>query len=70
MNKFCIPLVLVVLVMVFVSGCTTPETAQERSWRIAQSWEVDRRMLMDDFDYLLLIDKNCSLSQFHQRFGY
>jgi len=70
MNKFCIPLVLVLLVMVLVSGCSTPETEQQRSWRIAQGWKLDQRMLIDDFDYIMLINKNSTLSQFHQRLGY
>jgi len=73
MNKFCIPLVLVLLAIVFVSGCfgpNTAETGQQRSWRIAQGWELDRRMLADDWDYIMLINKNCTLSQYHQRLGY
>ena len=70
MNKLYIPLVLVLLAMVFVSGCTTPETPTERSWRIAQGWKLERRMLMDDFDYMMLINKNSTLSQYHQRLGY
>ena len=70
MNKLCIPLVLVLLAMVFVSGCSTPETSQERSWRIAQSWQLDHRMMIDDFDYIMLINRNSTLSQFHQRMGY
>ena len=70
MNKLYIPLVLVLLAMVFVSGCSTMETDQERSWRIAQSWKLDQRMLIDDFDYIMLINKNCTLSQYHQRLGY
>ena len=70
MNKLCIPLVLVLLAMVFVSGCTTPETFQEASWRRDQSWLLDSRMTMDDFEYVMLINRNSSLSQFHQRMGY
>ncbi|MDP6544552.1 MAG: hypothetical protein QGH60_11210 [Phycisphaerae bacterium] len=73
MNKFCIPLVLVLLAMVFVSGCFGPntvETGQERSWRIAQGWKLDQRMLADDWDYIMLLNRNCTLSQYHQRLGY
>lgn len=70
MNKLCISLALVLLAMVFVSGCSTPETAQERSWRIGQLWQLDNRMMIDDFDYVMLINRNSSLSQFHQRIGY
>ncbi|MBL7218513.1 MAG: hypothetical protein ISS69_00225 [Phycisphaerae bacterium] len=73
MNKHCILLVLVLLAMVFVSGCLGPntgETGQERSWRITQGWKLDRRMLADDWDYIMLINKNSTLSQWHQRMGY
>ena len=59
--------------MVFVSGCLGPntgETGQERSWRITQGWKLDRRMLADDWDYIMLINKNSTLSQWHQRMGY
>ncbi|MBC8372145.1 MAG: hypothetical protein H8E53_01015 [Planctomycetes bacterium] len=73
MNKLCIPLVLVLLAMVFVSGCLGPntvETSQERSWRIAQGWKLDGLMLSDDWDYIMLINKNSTLSQYHQRLGY
>ena len=73
MNKLCIPLVLVLLAMVFVSGCLGPntvETDQERSWRIVQGWKLDERMLADDWDYIMLLNRNCTLSQYHQRLGY
>jgi len=72
MNKICIPLVFVLLAMVFVSGCApnTVETGQQRSWRIAQGWRLDNLMLADDLDYIMLINKNCTLSQYHQRLGY
>ena len=72
MNKFCITLVLVALSMAFVSGCSpnTVETGQERSWRIAQGWKLDERMLQDDLDYLFLINRNSTLSLYHQRLGY
>lgn len=70
MNKFSITLVLALLAIVFVSGCSTPETAQERGFRISQSWKLDRRMFIDDSDDFWLIDKNSMLSRFHQRLGY
>jgi len=73
MNKLCIPLVLVLLAMVLVSGSLGPntvETDQERSWRIVQGWKLDERMLADDWDYIMLINKNSTLSQYHQRLGY
>ncbi len=73
MNKLCIPLMLALLAIVFVCGCTGPntaETGQQRSWRIAQGWKLDRLMLADDLDYIFLINRNSTLSQWHQRLGY
>jgi hypothetical protein len=70
MNKLYIPLVLVLLVIVFASGCSTMETDQERYWRLAQVWQIDNRLMIDDFDYMLLINRNSSLSKYHQRMGY
>jgi hypothetical protein len=70
MSKLCITLVLVSLALVFVSGCTTGETYAERSFRITQSWDIDSRLMMDDIDDILLIDKNSTLSFWHQRTGF
>jgi hypothetical protein len=72
MNKSSITLLLVLLSVAFVSGClrTTPDTYTEREFRTSHSWELDSRMLVDDFDYILLIDRNSTLSQWHQRTGY
>lgn len=73
MNKFNIPLVLALLAMVFISGCLGPntaETGQQRSWRIAQGWKLERRMLADDWDRIMLLNTNSTLSPWHQRLGY
>ena len=72
MSKFSITLLLVLLALVSVSGClrTTPDTFSERNTRTSQSWVLDSRMMVDDFDYIFLIDRNSTLSQWHQRTGY
>jgi len=72
MSKTVITLMLVMLALVFVAGChrNTPETKMERSFRTSHGWELDRRMLADDWEYFWLIDKNSQLSPWHQRLGH
>ena len=71
MNKFCIPLVLALLAMVFVSGCAnTVETADESVFRMKQGWKVESLQLVDDLNDIFRINKNCMLSIYHQRVGY
>ena len=73
MNKTSITLILALLAVVFVTGCnvpSTPETSTERSFRLAQSQQLDRRTFVDDWDNFWLIDRNFQLSKFHQRMGY
>jgi len=72
MKKVSITLLLVMLAVTFVSGCarSTPETSLERNFRITQSWKLDNRMFVDDWDDFWMIDKNSQLSPFHQRLGY
>jgi excinuclease UvrABC helicase subunit UvrB len=70
MSKFGITLVLVLLAVVCISGCSTPETYSERVFRISQSQQLDMRMIIDDFDYVFLLERNSSLSKWHQRLGY
>ena len=50
MRKTFITLILVLLAVVFVSGCSrnTPETRAERDFRVSHGWELDKRMFMDD----------------------
>ena len=72
MSKLSITLLLVLLALVSVSGClrTTPDTYSERNFRTTHSWVLDSRMMVDDFDYIMLLNRNSTLSQYHQRLGY
>jgi len=72
MSKTVITLLLVLLAVAFVTGChrNTVETKAERSFRTSHGWELDRRMLADDWEDFWLIDKNSTLSPYHQRLGY
>ena len=70
MKKFCIVLLLLSLTMGFLSGCTTMETPSQHSSRLAHVFQVDRSLMIDDAEYLLLIHKNSQLSPYHQRLGF
>jgi len=70
MSKLSIMLVLALLVTVSLTGCTMVETAEERRFRITQGWDLQRRMLIEDFDYIFLLHHHSTLSQWHARMGY
>ncbi|MBT3200469.1 MAG: hypothetical protein HN350_11180 [Phycisphaerales bacterium] len=70
MKKFGITLVLALVAMVCVSGCTTPETKTERDFRLSRQFEMDRRSFVDDSDYFWLINRSSSLTPWHKRVGY
>jgi hypothetical protein len=52
-----------------VSGCGLVDSAQERQNRYAQITNLQFRMLVDDWDYFWLYDRNSQLTQWHPRVG-
>ena len=73
MNRFSILLVIAILLPAWVVGCSRPtmvETADERDFRIMSGWELDKRMIVEDFDTIMLLTHNSRLSQWHVRLGY
>ena len=73
MNRFSILLVIAILLLAWVVGCSRPtmvETADERDFRIMSGWELDKRMIVEDFDTIMLLSHNSLLSQWHARVGY
>jgi len=73
MNRFSILLVIAILLLACVVGCSRPtmvETADERDFRIMSGWELDRRMIVEDFDTTMLMNHNSLMSQWHVRQGY
>jgi len=53
-----------------LAGCTMVETPSEHARRVVNVMEVDMRMAAEDLDYILLLDRNSRLSQWHTRVGY
>ncbi len=51
-------------------GCPTlVESRQERNTRIADICNLQARMLVEDWDYLWLAERNSYLTQWHPRVG-
>ncbi len=75
-------LLLLLLVGFFVGGCTTARSAVDwagpptmaessgtRHRRIGRAFNIQMRQLVEDFDYLMLIDKPTYLSPWYVRDG-
>ena len=66
---------LTILVVIFliagflVSGCTLTETAAERRRRINQITELQMKMLVEDWDYFWLVERNTRTTQWHTWVG-
>ena len=61
--------ILALLVAAAFTGCTLVETAHERRAKIAHQGSLQLRMLVDDWDYLLLRERNSNLTYYHPRVG-
>ena len=53
-----------------LAGCTLVETSDERGRRIAHLTDLQMRMAVYDFDAILLLDKNSTLTQWYTHVGY
>lgn len=64
-------LLLVLLVGLFSVGCgpSMKYSADERARVRKMSWDVQYRAMKDDLDYLLLLDRNTRLSEYHVYIG-
>lgn len=63
---------LVVLVMVvggLLAGCTLTETARERNRRIRNIAGLQMRMLVEDIDTVLLLDRSSQLAFWNTQVG-
>ena len=70
MKELSKPLIVLLLVAgVCLSGCTMAETYSERNRRIENAVGVQARMLVEDWDYLWLIDRPSHLNPHHLRAG-
>ncbi len=72
MRKLLVSFVLtgVVALSGVFSGCTLTETAQERNRRIRNVVALQMRMLVEDIDAVLLLDRNSQLSSWNTQVGY
>lgn len=52
-----------------MTGCTVTETRMERNRRISQINDLQLRMLVEDWDYLWLQDRNTATTQWNPWVG-
>lgn len=62
-------LIAVLCVAGFLAGCTMSESAQERDRRIRQQMALQMRMMVEDIDAVLLLDRSSRLTEWHARIG-
>ena len=67
--KKCL-IVLVLCLGGLLAGCNLVDTPEERNNRIAQSWDLQGRMMVADFDAYLLLDRNSYLTPWFTKVGY
>jgi hypothetical protein len=60
----------IILVATFFAGCTMVETADQRNRRVSHIMDMDSRMLVQDLDTILLLDRNTRLTRWHAYVGY
>jgi outer membrane lipoprotein-sorting protein len=63
-------LLLIVVVGLFVVGCTPTETAAQRNRRIAGITDINARMMVEDWDHIWLYERSSSLTEWHPHVGY
>jgi len=51
-------------------GCTSGESAREHHRRLKLQNDLQLRTLVDDLDYVFLLERNCRLSRWCTRIGY
>ena len=62
-------LLLALCLVTWTAGCTLTETPAERNRRIAHIWDLQSKMMVEDIDYFLLLDRNSNLSEWHTLVG-
>lgn len=63
-------LALLLLLGIALSGCAgLVDSRADRTRRIKHITDLQMRMLVDDLDYFLLLDKSSSLTKYHPRVG-
>lgn len=68
MKKFIV--MLVILAGSLLAGCSTPvDTGSERWTRMRNISVIQTKQFNDDLDYLFLLERSSSLSEWHARVG-
>ena len=64
-------IILTLLATTILAGCTGPlaESRADRSRRIKQITEMERRLIVEDWDVIWLNDRPTYLTQWHPRLG-
>ncbi|MCJ7544865.1 MAG: hypothetical protein MUP47_09960 [Phycisphaerae bacterium] len=57
----------ILCVVGFLVGCTMSESADEHNRRLRQQAALQMRMLVEDVDAVLLLDRSSSLTDWHTR---
>ena len=60
---------IIVCVIGMLAGCTMSETSDQHAQRLHQQNELQMRMLVEDLDAVLLLDRTSSLSDWTTRIG-
>ena len=70
MKKLLLPIALLLMAAI-LAGCGPGlvDTQAQRERRVRQITDLQWRMLMDDFDYFMLIEHNSYLTEYHPRIG-
>ncbi|HUS48076.1 MAG TPA: hypothetical protein VM098_08150 [Phycisphaerae bacterium] len=70
MKKTLLLLTVLILVTTIMSGCDgMVDTSQDRMRRIRNINELQTRMIVDDWDYIWLYERNTYLSQWYPHVG-
>lgn len=69
MKNFLAVSLLVLIAMIFVPGCTLPDNTAENSFRIRESWNMDAKLFVEDFNELMLLDRPSHLTYWYKHFG-
>ncbi len=63
-------LLLALCLMTLAAGCTLTESAGERNRRLLLIGDLQSKMLVEDIDYFLLLDRTSNLTAWHSNAGY
>jgi len=63
-------LIAVILFGTMLVGCSSPETSRAHARRLRLQGDLQFRTLVDDVDFVLLMERNCRMTRWCNRLGY